>query len=109
MFELSSDKINSLLDDPARCTQLLLDSSHHNIKKVNWIYSPGNSSSRYTWIVQKSYLNLKPESIEVELNVNNNYCALRTNKQTNNHLNQHELYTSLDGATKSQRGNITLI
>ena len=34
LFEPSSDKINSLLDDPARCTQLLLDSSHSDIKNT---------------------------------------------------------------------------
>ena len=34
LFEPSSDKINNLLDDPARCTQLLLDSSHPDIKNT---------------------------------------------------------------------------
>ena len=53
LFEPSSDKINSILDDPAKCTQVLLDSSHPDIenilsRSVNWNYTSGNSSSRYT-------------------------------------------------------------
>ena len=34
LFEPSSDRINSLLDNPARCIQLLLDSSHLDIKTI---------------------------------------------------------------------------
>ena len=36
LFEPSSDKINSLLDDTARCTQLLLDSSHLDITSTKF-------------------------------------------------------------------------
>ena len=35
LFEHSSAKINNLLEDSARCTQLLLDSSHPDINNIN--------------------------------------------------------------------------
>ena len=56
-LEHSSCDINILLDDPASCTQLLLDASHPDIDNILHLtisYIQGSSYSRFTWKGQKS-------------------------------------------------------
>ena len=92
LFEPSSDKINSLLDDPARCTQLLLDSSHPDIKNT---LQPNSTQISELELYSREFIfkihvkrtkilsELKTrEHIELELNVNNDHLVLLTNKQS---------------------------